>query len=285
MGVDNKFQRLLERQLKEKLNYQIIEHNDNLIINSPYKKINRSLKDKYIELDPIPENNDFISPNFLELKTINKYLNKLVDHVRIIKESNEILLFDQPKHIVKYKDQKKLNYFKVNESSDKGGREKRGREKEVIDPISYFKECKNIKIDHKLNYNVKIEKLNPIIHKLVIKHKSNIIKRSNQIKKFKFKKDIKRSLSKKLKYYKIIVESDEESENKESDIKPIEPVKVEDNYKFNDQYVLKLDNTLLTAIHMNNDLEKAKIIAKQLDCFSLRGKDIVIPLEMFVKIK
>src|SRR5277367_707880 len=101
MGVDNKFQRLLERQLKEKLNYQIIEHNDNLIINSPYKKINRSLKDKYIELDPIPENNDFISPNFLELKTINKYLNKLVDHVRIIKESNEILLFDQPKHIVK----------------------------------------------------------------------------------------------------------------------------------------------------------------------------------------
>ena len=108
--------------------------------------------------------------------------------ISVEKENNELLLFDQPKHIVKYKDQKKLNYFKDDESSDKGReKDKGGREKEVIDPISYFKECKNIKIDHKLNYNVKIEKLNPIIHKLIIKHKSNIIKRSTKLKSLNLK--------------------------------------------------------------------------------------------------
>ena len=93
-------------------------------------------------------------------------------------------------------------------------------------------------------------------------------------------------MSKKLNYHKIIVDESNEKENKEGSGNKRDPVKVEDNtnnYRFNDQYVLKLDNTLLTAIHMNNDLDKAKIIAKQLDCFNSKGKDIVIHLKCLSK--
>ena len=44
-------------------------------------------------------------------------------------------------------------------------------------------------------------------------------------------------------------------------------------------YALKLDNTLLTAIRINNDFERAKLIASQLDKV-YRRSEIIIPLDV-----
>jgi len=205
-------------------------------------------------------------------------------------------------HKLKKDIEKSINFNSQNSQNSP----KEIKEEMKLNPLSLLKEKKEINknLDHKFNYKIHSNDEKKI-HKFNIKHFSKIEK-YDPILEIKFKKGIK-SLKNKFNYNKElvikdkIILTDQNKENKkdleindsknenviilkdlyfQKDLHFQKDQKKDQNIDKNDQkYSLKLDNTLLTAIHLNNDFERAKLIAKQLDR-PFRLSEITIPLNL-----